>query len=407
MAKNKSVAKLVDELSSRISILTNESSNAILKSDSLKLIRNILDDARIVAYPTDITIEDIKLLPKKYIKKIFDIMGANEKDQKYYLSNFESNLAKYEEVHRIDDLAELDTFFMNIANMIRDYANNFETFYNNQNNGVREKVTMYQNIIDMFNNKKFNALYTNTKEIVKIMDQINLPTIDRYEVLKYIDIKNQEFSKLDNVDAKLKLQVNSLVNKYLINKDNIDKVILQSEVNIDNIDELVESISKDNFMDKNLIYNILVTIIIENLYNEYLNEENKTSKKEILKNINKLFKYIKNIDESIILKVDHLLDEKSEFYYMVTHELKLNPDDFDNLSIDDFLDKGYDFNIAIEYKTLPLIKCMSEVMDNMPKDQNDKRYIEGCSILNDLYDEYVEYKNLNIYNEDNNIVKTA
>lgn len=397
-----SVNRLVDELKKRIELLTSNTTRANLNEDSYNAIINIID-SYIHTVPSRLTVDDFINFKIDDVESILNYIGLPEEEKNKILLVYNSNVYSIQNTSLETRIVELTKYFENIIKIILDYVTDYEEIHNNQEELQSTKVTEYKRYIELFTADEFTRLFEEEEieKLLKLMTNFAISISDRQHILQYIALKNLHVPVLDNEIfdedyINMYHQVTTIVDKHLIANSEEKEIIMHElenmDVDIDLIPSIAESISEKHGLKYNQTKNIMTAIILNSLFNGYTKAlENDDSEEYIASFKSKIEDVLKIdlVDENrLVEEARAILAEKQEFY----KNSILNDSDVDkyvDLLISEIEEMGYDFDTAIDFKSLPLIKSMSETLDQIDHlEEGSADYNLACDMLSQLIESY-------------------
>jgi len=287
--------------------------------------------------------------------------------------------------------------------MILDYVTDYEEIHNNQEELQSTKVSEYRHLIDVLTRESFSKLFEEEEidKLLKLMTNFAIPVSDRQHIMQYIAMQNLKVPVLDNdiFDedyVNLLHHVTSVVDKHLIanseEKDIIKKELENMDIDIDLIPSIANEIAEKHNLKYNLTKNIITALILNSLFNSYTRAIEADESEEFIESFKSKINDVLNIelveDNRIIEEARAILAEKQEFY-VNSIEMDDDVNQYVGLLISEIEDMGYDYETAVDYKTLPLIKSMSETLDKIDKlDSENPDYNLCIDMLNQLLEAY-------------------
>ncbi|MDE5631105.1 MAG: hypothetical protein K2I70_05840, partial [Bacilli bacterium] len=261
----------------------------------------------------------------------------------------------------------------------------------------------YRNLIDLLTRENFSRLFEEEEidKLLKLMTNLAIPVSDRQHILQYIAMQNLKVPVLDNdiFDedyVNLLHHVTSVVDKHLIANSEEKEIIKKELENMDIDTDLIPSIAKEiaelHGLKYNLTKNIITALILNSLFNSYTRAIEADEGEEFIDSFKSKIEDVLKIelieDNRMIEEARAILAEKQEFYKN-SIELEEDVNQYVDLLISEIEDMGYDYETAIDYKTLPLIKSMSETLDKLDKLERDNPdYNIGIDMLSQLLESY-------------------
>lgn len=400
-----SVSRLVEELKKRIELLTSPTTRANLNEDSYNTILDIINNY-IHTAPSRLTVEDIIKFKIDDMEKILNLIGVSEEEKNELLLVYNANVYSIQNSEQETRIVVLTQYFENIKKMILDYVTQYEEIHNNQEELQSTKVTEYRQLIELFTAENFSRLFEEEDQdkLLKLMVNFAIPVSDRFRILQYIALQNIKVPTHDNEIfdeeyVNLLHQVTSVVGKHLIanseEKEIIKKELEDMKIDIDLIPTIAEDIAGIHGLKYNLTKNIITALILNSLFNSYTHAiESKESEEKIASLKSKIDDVLAIDlveDNRIIEEARAILGEKQEFY---KNSVDMDPDvnQYVNLLISQIEEMGYDHETAVDLKTLPVIKSISETLDRLDKLERENPEYNVCiDMLNQLIETYHKY----------------
>lgn len=397
-----SVSRLVEELKKRIELLTSTTTRANLNEDSYNAILEIIN-SYIHTAPSRLTVEDIIKFKIADMEHILDLIGLPEEEKNKILLVYNSNVYSIQNTSLETRIVELSKYFENIIKMILDYVTDYEEIHTNQEELQSTKVSEYKHLIEILTQDKFSKLFDEEEidKLIKLMTNFAIPISDRHQILKYIAMQNLNVPVLENdiFDedyVNLLHHVTSVVDKHLIanseEKEIIKKELENMDIDIDLIPSIAKEIAERHGLKYNLTKNIMTALILNSLFNSYTRAIEADEGEEFIDSYKSKINDVLNIelieDNRIIEEARAILVDKQEFYKnSVAMEEDVNQ--YINLLISEIEDMGYDYETAVDFKSLPLIRSMSETLDKLDKlDTENPDYNVCIDMLNQLLEAY-------------------
>lgn len=397
-----SVNRLVDELKKRIELLTSNTTRANLNEDSYNAIINIID-SYIHTVPSRLTVDDFIKFKIDDVESILNYIGLPEEEKNKILLVYNSNVYSIQNTSLETRIVDLTKYFENIIKIILDYVTDYEEIHNNQEELQSTKVTEYKRYIELFTADEFTRLFEEEEieKLLKLMTNFAMSVSDRQHILQYIALKNLRVPILDNEIfdedyINMYHQVTSIVDKHLIANSEEKEIIMQElenmDVDIDLIPSIAESIAEKHGLKYNQTKNIMTAIILNSLFNSYTKALESDESEEYVESFRSKIEDVLKIDlvdeNRLVEEARAILADKQEFY----KNSILNDSDVDkyvDLLISEIEEMGYDFDTAIDFKSLPLIKSMSETLDQIDHlEEGSSEYNLACDMLSQLIESY-------------------
>lgn len=397
-----SVNRLIDELKKRIELLTSNTTRANLNEDSYNAIINIID-SYIHTVPSRLTVDDIIKFKIDDMEQLLNFIDIPEGEKNKILLVYNSNVYSIQNTSLETRKVELSKYFENIIKMIIDYVTDYEEIHNNQEELQSTKVTEYKKYIELFSAEKFPRLFESEEidKLLKLMTNFAMPVSDRHQVLQFIASQNLKVPVLDNdlFDedyVNLLHHVTSVVDKHLIANSEEKEIIKQElenmDIDIDLIPTIAADIAERRGLKYNLTKNIMTAIILNSLFNGYTRAIENDEGEEFIESFKSKIEDVLNIDlveeNRIIEETRAILAETYEFY---TNSVTVDADveQYVDPLISQIEEMGYDFDTAIDLKTLPLIQKMTQTLDQVEKlEKGSPDYNLACDILSQLLEQY-------------------
>ncbi len=396
-----SVSRFVEELKKRIELLTSTTTRANLNEDSYNAILDIIN-SYIHTAPSRLTVDELIKIKIDDMEKILDLIGLKDEKNKILLV-YNSNVYSIQNTSLQTRIVELSKYFEDIIKMILDYVTDYEEIHNNQEELQSTKVSEYRHLIDVLTRENFSKLFEEEEidKLLKLMTNFAIPVSDRQHIMQYIAMQNLKVPVLDNdiFDedyVNLLHHVTSVVDKHLIanseEKDIIKKELENMDIDIDLIPSIAKEIAEKHGLKYNLTKNIISALILNSLFNSYTRAIEADESEEFIESFKSKINDVLNIelveDNRIIEEARAILADKQEFY-VNSVEMDDDVNQYVGLLISEIEDMGYDYETAVDYKTLPLIKSMSETLDKIDKlDSENPDYNLCIDMLNQLLEAY-------------------
>ncbi|MCX4365201.1 MAG: hypothetical protein OSJ70_05455 [Bacilli bacterium] len=397
-----SVSRFVEELKKRIELLTSTTTRANLNEDSYNAILDIIN-SYIHTAPSRLTVDELIKIKIDDMEKILDLIGLKEDEKNKILLVYNSNVYSIQNTSLQTRIVELSKYFEDIIKMILDYVTDYEEIHNNQEELQSTKVSEYRHLIDVLTRENFSKLFEEEEidKLLKLMTNFAIPVSDRQHIMQYIAMQNLKVPVLDNdiFDedyVNLLHHVTSVVDKHLIanseEKDIIKKELENMDIDIDLIPSIAKEIAEKHGLKYNLTKNIISALILNSLFNSYTRAIEADESEEFIESFKSKINDVLNIelveDNRIIEEARAILADKQEFY-VNSVEMDDDVNQYVGLLISEIEDMGYDYETAVDYKTLPLIKSMSETLDKIDKlDSENPDYNLCIDMLNQLLEAY-------------------
>ena len=399
-----SVNRLVNELKKRIELLKSPDARVNLKADSYHSILNIINNY-IHNVPSHLTVDDIIKFKIDDIEEILNLIALPEEEKHQILLMYKANISALQDASLKIDLQDSTLFFQNIIQKIIDYITEYEEISANQEELQSTKATEYKRYIDLFSSENFNNFFEDeeVEKLLKLMANFAIPLSDRQQILQYIALQNIKVpmheNPLYNVDyINLLYRVNSIVNKHLSvyfeKKEIIEKELddIDIDVDIDSILSIAKKIAEKNDLEYGKTEKIIVAILLNSLLSIYTMALEQDEDDEYITYLKSKIENILNIeyeDEfNLIVEARAILSENQEFY-INSLEMGVDINEYVDLSVSEIKNLGYDDETAIDYKTLPLIKAIKELLDKIEKmDPDSSNYNLHYDVLRQLIEFY-------------------
>lgn len=399
-----SVSRLVAELKKRIELLTSTTTRANLNEDSYNAILDIVN-GYIHTAPSRLTVDGIINFKIDDIEKILSLIGLPEEERNKILLVYNANIYSIHNTSEESRIVELTKYFEYLVKLIIDYVTDYEEIHNNQEELQSTKVTEYRHLIEIFTQESFSKLFDeeDIEKLLKLMANFAIPVNDRHHILRYIAMQNLKVPVLENdlfdeEYVNLLHQVTSVSDRHLIanstEKEIIKKELENMEIDIDLIPSIAKEISDLHGLKYNLTKNIMTALILNSLFNSYTHAIEADEPEEYIASFKSKIEDVLNIelieDNRIIDEARAILAEKQEFYKN-SIEMDEDVDQYVDLLISQIERMGYDYETAVDYKSLPLIRSMSQTLDRLDKlDRENPDYNVCVDMLNQLIEKYHE-----------------
>lgn len=397
-----SVNNLITELEKRIQLLTSGTTSANLNRDTYDELVSIITSYTHMS-SSRLTSEDITNFRLKDIERILDIICVDDSTKNMIINNFNSNVYSVKNSRNKTRVLEMMKFFEEIRKIILGYIEQFETINSNQQNVQDTKVAEYRFYIDLFSKETFDQLFTeeDIEKLLKLMSNIAIPLNDRQHILQYVAEQNLKVPKKDNPrlseeHLNIMSKVNNLHNTYVIGhsneKEEIEKELDSNEIDIDLLPTIAKEIAQKKRLDENLVCGILISMVSSSLLNAYEKAIDEGMPDEVI------YSYKTKLDDVLSLEDNKEYSELSsarkiiadthDFYTLQTTK-GVNVSDYLDMLLTEIESTGVDRETAIDLKTLPLIKSISETLDKIDKlDKNSEDYSLCRGMLYELTQAY-------------------
>lgn len=357
----------------------------------------------------DILRSDILLFDKKDLEEILNLIGVNDKT---IINSFEQNCEAIKNTRNEETKSELTAYFQNILNIIDRYLEEYNIRYSNQVSFESTKVEKYKKYINLFSEKEFDTLFDESdfEELKALMSECSLESLDKIEILKYINLQNITFKlkgKKDVEDFDLKSHIYFLVSDYLNDDEYVS--IVRKEMPYIDYETLVFipkegiRIAKKHNLDQAKTINTLVSLAINSLYlkYEYFIEMDKNENQEDKENLQNNNIEIDSLKDAITMLEGFFVDREKVSLDLATaliveNEEYLNKyateaETYLDKTVSEILELGFTENEAVVLKTIPILKGIKETIDIIPTlDGEEKK--ERLTYLEELMDMYNETK---------------
>ena len=357
----------------------------------------------------DILRSDILLFDKKDLEEILNLIGVNDKT---IINSFEQNREVIKNTRNEETKSELTAYFQNILNIIDRYLEEYNIRYSNQVSFESTKVEKYKKYINLFSEKEFDTLFDESdfEELKALMSECSLESLDKIEILKYINLQNITFKlkgKKDVEDFDLKSHIYFLVSDYLNDDEYVS--IVRKEMPYIDYETLVFipkegiRIAKKHNLDQAKTINTLVSLAINSLYlkYEYFIEMDKNENQEDKENQQNNNIEIDSLKDAITMLEGFFVDREKVSLDLATaliveNEEYLNKyaneaETYLDKTVSEILELGFTENEAVILKTIPILKGIKETIDIIPTlDGEEKK--ERLTYLEELMDMYNETK---------------
>ncbi len=357
----------------------------------------------------DILRSDILLFDKKDLEEILNLIGVNDKT---IINSFEQNREAIKNTRNEETKSELTAYFQNILNIIDRYLEEYNIRYSNQVSFESTKVEKYKKYINLFSEKEFDTLFDESdfEELKALMSECSLESLDKIEILKYINLQNITFKlkgKKDVEDFDLKSHIYFLVSDYLNDDEYVS--IVRKEMPYIDYETLVFipkegiRIAKKHNLDQAKTINTLVSLAINSLYlkYEYFIEMDKNENQEDKENLQNNNIEIDSLKDAITMLEGFFVDREKVSLDLATaliveNEEYLNKyateaETYLDKTVSEILELGFTENEAVVLKTIPILKGIKETIDIIPTlDGEEKK--ERLTYLEELMDMYNETK---------------
>ena len=396
---NKSVENFIKELQLRINLLNSNSTRANLNEKNYKKL-NQLVKTYINRSPFSLTTTDIVEFKVKDIKEILSIIGLDDDSIKNIIDNFDKNVIDFKNTYSQTKLVSATNYFEEIRKMIENYLMDYRQINDAQNDTFEKKTEEYQKYIEIFESEDYDSLFEDFDSLFKLMNNLAISSEDKWQILKFIADKNLAYEKEEIVDINLAKKVYDIVSKYLLVENNlvtiVKKELSKDDMDIDLIPHIASEIAKGKSLNTQTVKNCICALVANSLFDYYKHAIESDEDKEVVSSIRLMIEdvlkfYVK--EENEVIKEARLIVENNEEFYNSYKEN--NKDDltkFIDLSISEIESDEISHDMAVDLKTLPIIKTISETLDKIDRlfDESDD-YELCCEILAELI---TAYKNL-------------
>ena len=396
---NKSVENFIKELQLRINLLNSNSTRANLNEKNYKKL-NQLVKTYINRSPFSLTTTDIVEFKAKDIKEILSIIGLDDDSIKNIIDNFDKNVIDFKNTYSQTKLVSATNYFEEIRKMIENYLMDYRQINDAQNDTFEKKTEEYQKYIEIFESEDYDSLFEDFDSLFKLMNNLAISSEDKWQILKFIADKNLAYEKEEIVDINLAKKVYDIVSKYLLVENNlvsiVKKELSKDDMDIDLIPHIASEIAKGKSLNTQTVKNCICALVPNSLFDYYKRAIDSDEDKEVVSSIRLMIEdvlkfYVK--EENEVIKEARLIVENNEEFYNSYKEN--NKDDltkFIDLSISEIESDEISHDMAVDLKTLPIIKTISETLDKIDRlfDESDD-YELCCEILAELI---TAYKNL-------------
>ena len=396
---NKSVENFIKELQLRINLLNSNSTRANLNEKNYKKL-NQLVKTYINRSPFSLTTTDIVEFKAKDIKEILSIIGLDDDSIKNIIDNFDKNVIDFKNTYSQTKLVSATNYFEEIRKMIENYLMDYRQINDAQNDTFEKKTEEYQKYIEIFESEDYDSLFEDFDSLFKLMNNLAISSEDKWQILKFIADKNLAYEKEEIVDINLAKKVYDIVSKYLLVENNlvsiVKKELSKDDMDIDLIPHIASEIAKGKSLNTQTVKNCICALVANSLFDYYKRAIDSDEDKEVVSSIRLMIEdvlkfYVK--EENEVIKEARLIVENNEEFYNSYKEN--NKDDltkFIDLSISEIESDEISHDMAVDLKTLPIIKTISETLDKIDRlfDESDD-YELCCEILAELI---TAYKNL-------------
>ena len=385
-----SVNRLKDELLKRIQLLTDGATSANLDEDAYNELVGIIT-ARTHMSSSRLTSEDITNFRLADIERILEIIKVDDDTKKNIINSFNPNVYSVKNSKNQTRVLDIMKFFEEIRRIIVDYLEQYQMINTNQQNLQGTKVAEYRYYINLFSKENFDHLFTedDIQKLLKLMSNFAIPVSDRQHILQYIALQNLNVPAIKdpNMDEEY-------INSQIKNKEKeIIELELESDsIDIDLIPSMASDIAKKRKLDEHLVYGILIAMVSGNLLGAYEQALENKMGKDVLDTYKKRMLDVLELEDTNefgdVSKARKIIESTSEFYA----KEKANKEDFDqylDMLITEIESTGVDMDTAIDLKTLPIIKSISETLDKIDNTEPDgDEYQECLGVLHELIDAY-------------------
>lgn len=408
-----SISKLKDELEKRIQLLTDGTTSANLNKDAYDELVDIITSVTHMA-PSKLTSEDITNFRFVEIERILEIVCVDDHTKNMIINSFNPNVYSVKNSKNQTRVLELMNFFEEIRKIIISYLDQYEMINSNQQNVQDTKVAEYSFYIDLLSRETFEKLFTeeDIEKLLKLMSNLAIPLSDRQHILQYIAMQNLKVPVMSNPNIgqeqlNMMSRVNTLIELYLtgheMEKEEIELELESDDIDIDLIPTIAKDIAGKREIDESLVCGILLAMVSGNLLTAYTAAVEGQADEKIIN------AYKAKLDNVLNLEDQNEFEEISLARKIITDTYDFYISEADNeIDVDDYLDMlltdiegtGVDRETAIDLKTLPIIKSISETLDKIDKlDKNTEDYVLCRNMLRELisaYENLIEKKNVAI-----------
>ena len=384
---NSSIKVFLSELRNRINLLSSDKVTENIDNANIDKINNILSNYNI-ASNENITIEEIKRVSLSDIKSLLYLIGQNEDSIEYLVS-------------------KIDEHYEKITSSINKYISDFISIGKNQTDMINDKINLYQKYINLFEKEDLDEPFEELNEICKVISEVGMSDEDKWKILEYIAVTNNKTIK--EIDINLSVRVSkelSNIMTYLEDKEiesTIEKRLSNNEIDIDTIPIIGSELSETTGLDKDIMVNIVATLIASNLLKQASKINNEEEQSELIDVIYSVLEYINVLDSPCVYEAREVKNKTYDYYNnsiasgitedMIKEYLETP------LSLLESKDISREY--AIDLKELSVLKPIYETLDTIAHlDKTGEDYKKATTVLSKLLEQY----NL-LENKKNNLEK--
>lgn len=381
---NTSVTNLIKELETRIEMFSSIEVKGNLDTKSFNEITSIIAKYTDVA-PQDIKKEDIIDFKISDIDELLHVMDITPTEINRVLVNFKRHAAS---MHG-EKTKEAEDFFEDLKNKIVDYISNFISIDNAQNTFQNTKVQEYKRYIELFKSETIEEPFEDFEGLTKLMTSLALSNEDKWTILAYIANLNLSVAKGMTEEFNYASLIENMKESYYEENEELVKIIenkLSKEtIDIELLPTYAQTIANETESNRMLVQNIIVAILASDIYSRYqtsTDEEEKSSLKELLDNT-----LNQQVNEScfVIETTKEILSKNKSLYENMHGDVMIYVD----MTISEIVEEGYTREAAIDLKSLPILKTMTETIDKIETlETSDPDYQVCVGILQELNEAY-------------------
>lgn len=310
------------------------------------------------------------------------MIGENEDSIEYIISKL--------------DINDKDGYYDMIKDHLLSYIVEYRNIDNNQSHMINDKIALYEKYIKLCKKKTFDEPFTEINELSKVMTEIGFPDEDKWRILEYIAIKNNETIKEKDIDLSTFVN-NSVANimEYIDNPEKftiIKKALEPMTIDIDLIPTISDSLHKAIDLDIRITTNIVATIVASSMLKDFEKIDIPEEEDKMREMLLEVLGFIEPIHDEVVYQAREIKNKTEEFYM----NSKINGIDeeqmkkFVDVPLTLLEEETESREAAIDLKELPLIESLIQTLDTLDEaEMNSEEYNKCCSVLNKIIEQYL------------------
>lgn len=388
-----SVDNFIKELQMRIRIMQSPSELTNLDQATYEQVNKLISEA--IGRPSNtLKTNDFLIIEYPTVEQILTKIGVREDVLKRIKQEYQNNIYLFKTSLNKTRLIEVTKFFEELKKMIENYLNDYQNLNINQADMRSNKVNEYTQYIHLLEQGEFLEPFDTLDELLKLMNNLAIAIEDKWRILTYIANQNISYGQKEFSNINLARKIYVINDRFIDPDEDIASVIkkkleLVDDIDIDLIPKLSRIIAQDENLELERTQNIICALLLNSLFESYKKEaaENTEALSIIEENMQSILEYCK-FEESTVVKEARIIVMSTQEFFLRNNSEKINQ--YVDLSINEIMNShNVSRDTAIDLKTLPVLKSISETLDKIDRlSEQSEDYELCCGVLDELVNAY-------------------